>query len=148
MRNTRGFTIIEVMIVVVIVAILASVALPQYSDYVIRSKIQEATSALLAQRVRMEQYFQDNRTWTPGGGITLPCNPGTVAPLPTSQNFTFTCDNMGPNTYRVVATGNAGTSMNNFQFTINQFNQRVTTLVPAGWIARPNCWVLKRDGSC
>ena len=38
--------------------------------------------------------------------------------------------------------------MNGFTFTINQFNERATTAVPAGWTLRPNCWVLKRDGSC
>ena len=148
MRTNSGFTLIEVMITVAIVAILAAIAMPSYSEYVQRARITEATSALSDMRNKMEQYFQDNRTWTPGAGITPPCNPGTVAPLPTSQNFTFTCDTLAANTYRIVATGNAGSTMTGFEFTVNQFNQRVTTAVPAGWIPKPNCWVLKRDGSC
>jgi len=148
MRTNSGFTLIEVMITVAIVAILAAIALPSYSEYVQRARITEATSALSDMRNKMEQYFQDNRTWTPGGGITQPCNAGTVAPLPTSQNFTFTCDTLAANTYRIVATGNAGSTMYGFEFTVNQFNQRVTTAAPAGWIRPPNCWALKRDGSC
>lgn len=148
MRHNSGFTLIEVMITVAIVGILAAIAVPSYNEYVQRARITEATSSLSDMRNKMEQYFQDNRTWTPGGGITLPCNPGTVAPLPVSQNFTFTCVGLGANTYTVVATGNAGSSMAGFQYSINQFNQRVTMAVPAGWQIRPNCWVLKKDGTC
>jgi type IV pilus assembly protein PilE len=148
MRHNSGFTLIEAMITVLIVAILASIAVPSYNEYVQRARITEATSNLADMRNKMEQYYQDNRSWTPGGGITQPCNPGTVAPRPTSQHFTFTCDNLGPNTYRVVATGNVGTNMNGFQYSINQFNQRVTLALPAGWTVQPCGWVLKKDGSC
>ncbi len=149
MRSNSGFTLIEVMITVAIVAILAAIAVPSYNEYVQRARITEATSNLSDMRNKMEQYFQDNRTWTPGGGITPPCTAGTVAPLPTSQNFTFTCP-VPDGQYLHVSSPPAmpGTSMNGFTFTINQFNQRATTTVPAGWTARPNCWVLKRDGSC
>jgi type IV pilus assembly protein PilE len=138
----------EVMITVAIIAILGAIAVPSYNEYVQRARITEATSALSDMRNKMEQYFQDNRTWTPGGGIAQPCTAGTVAPLPISQNFTFTCPVLTPNTYTVVATGIAGRSMAGFTFTINQFNQRATTTVPPGWTLAPNCWVMKRDGSC
>jgi type IV pilus assembly protein PilE len=148
MRTSSGFTLIEVMITVAIVAILAAIAVPSYNEYIQRARITEATSNLADMRNKMEQYYQDNRSWTPGGGAIQPCNPGTVAPMPFSQNFTFTCDQLGPNTYRVVATGNPGSSMAGFQYTINQFNQRVTVALPAPWITRPNCWVLRKDGSC
>lgn len=148
MRQDSGFTLIETMITVAIVAILGAIAVPAYSEYVMRARITEATSALSDMRNKMEQYFQDNRSWTPGGGVAQPCTVGTVAPLPTSQNFTYTCINLAPNTYTVVATGNAASSMNGFQYTINELNQRVTVLVPTGWTPRANCWVLKKDGSC
>ena len=57
-----GFTLIEVMIVVAIVAILSAIAIPSYRNYVIRGKIPEATSNLSGQAVKMEQYFEDNKT--------------------------------------------------------------------------------------
>src|SRR4030095_7908104 len=64
-----GFTLIEVMIVVAIVAVLAAIALPNYSDYVKRSKIVEATSALSDLRVRYEQFYLDNRTYVGGCAV-------------------------------------------------------------------------------
>jgi type IV pilus assembly protein PilE len=143
MRTSRGFTIIEVMIVVVIVAILASVALPQYTDYVTRSKIQEATSALLAQRVKMEQYFQDARTYATA------CNAGTVATPPTGlKNFQISCTPAPTaSTYTIRADGIG--SMTGFVFTIDQGNNRVTIGVPAGWtVPASNCWVTRKSGTC
>jgi type IV pilus assembly protein PilE len=86
MQRKSGFTLIEVMVVVAIVAILASIAIPSYTNYIMRSKITEATSNLLAMRTKIEQYYQDTRSYAPATG-TLPCNPGTVAPLPTGLKY-------------------------------------------------------------
>ena len=148
MRSSRGFTIIEVMIVVVIVAILASIAIPSYTDYITRSKIQEATSTLLGHRVKMEQFFQDNRTYVGA------CAAGTVAPLPTGlKYFAITCSNLTASGYTVTATGNAApgldSSMAGFSYSIDQANNRVTIAVPAGWnLPAGNCWVTKKSGTC
>jgi len=71
MHRQSGFTLIEVMITIAIVAILAAIAIPNYANYLTRGKIQEATSNLLGMRVKMEQYFQDNRMYvSPGGGCS------------------------------------------------------------------------------
>ncbi len=58
-----GFTLIEVMVTVAIVAILASLALPSYTDYVRRGHIPEATSNLSASNAKMEQWFQDAKSY-------------------------------------------------------------------------------------
>jgi type IV pilus assembly protein PilE len=146
MSSSRGFTIIEVMIVVVIIAILAAVAIPQYTDYMTRSKIQEATSTLLSQRVKLEQFYQDQRTYVGA------CVAGTVAPPPSGlKYFTITCSNLTATTYTITATGGLGgeQSMNGFVFTINEGNTRATTAVPAGWtLPATNCWVTKKGGNC
>ncbi len=140
-KKYRGFTLVELMIVVAIISILAVIAVPAYTDYVRRGKIVEATSALSDMRVKMEQYFQDNRNYTSA------CQAGTVAPVPTAtNNFTFSCT-PAASTYVVTAQGIGG--MADFRYTINESNVRRTLGVASGWSGAGNsCWVLKKDGSC
>jgi type IV pilus assembly protein PilE len=143
----RGFTLIEVMIVVAIIGILSAIAVPAYTDYVRRAKIAEATSALSTMRVKFEQYFQDNRGYT--GSCTATVIPATSiahAP-PATQNFTFAC-NPAPDatTYTLVATG-VGTMLN-FSYSINQANVRQTGGTGSWGQTSATCWITKKDGSC
>jgi len=144
MRSATGFTLIEVMITVAIIAILAAVAIPSYTDYITRSKIQEATSSLLSMRTKLEQFYQDQRTFSGA------CAPGTVAPKPAGlKYFTIDCPTLNNTQYLVTATGVAGTDMALFTFTIDQANTRQTTNVPPGWTApATNCWVTRKGGIC
>ena len=57
----RGFTLIEMMIAVALVAILAAIAMPNYNNYVRRGQLSEAFTALSDMRVKMEQHYQDNK---------------------------------------------------------------------------------------
>ena len=140
MKKTTGFSLIEVMVVVAIVAILAAVAMPAYTEYVMRGKLTEAHSNLAALRTAAEQYFQDNRTYVGFG-----CAAATV----TAKYFTYTCPTLQATTYQIVATGVAGENMNGFVLSIDDTNTRRTTGVASGWTApATNCWVLRKDGSC
>lgn len=142
MLKNRGFTLIELMIVVVIVAILAGIALPAYTDYVRRGKLAEAFSSLSDMQSKMEQYFQDQRTYVGA------CAAGTVAPVPTGKYFNFVCSNLTATTYTVTATGVAS-GMTSFTYTIDQSGNKQTTAVPTGWAGSGSaCWVMKNDGSC
>lgn len=145
--RSKGFTLIELLIVIAIVAILAAVGLPSYTGFMQRGRIAEAISGLSETKLRLEQYFQDNRTYV-GACVT-----GTVAPLPTGDRakyFDFSCSSnggsLGTTTFVVVATGKD--SMSGFGYSVNQANARVTTAVPTGWTTSGSCWVLKKDGSC
>jgi type IV pilus assembly protein PilE len=145
MQRRSGFTLIEVMITVAIIAILASVALPSYTNYLVRAKLQEATTSLLDMRVKMEQFFLDNRTYQPTG-VSAPNCPVTA---PALKYFTVACTALSATQYTVTASGIndlAGLSL-----TINEANVRQTASVPStgGWtLPSTNCWLSKKSGQC
>ena len=149
MRRIFGFTLIELMIAVVVVAILSAIALPSYQDYITRGKITEATANLADMRVKMEQYFQDNRTYVGA------CVAGTTAPLPTgTKYFIFTCPTLTATAFTVQADGVAGQGMGGFVYTVNETNVQATTITggsaaaTAGWTGNAACWVIRKGGSC
>lgn len=63
MRNSKGFTLIEVVIVVVIVGILASIALPSYREYVLRGNRAEGQALLTTAAARQERYRVQNNVY-------------------------------------------------------------------------------------
>ncbi|WP_455207916.1 type IV pilin protein [Kaarinaea lacus] len=63
-KSNKGFTLIELMIAVVVVAILAMVAIPAYNDSVQKARRSDAKSTLTSAASRMEQFFLDNKTYT------------------------------------------------------------------------------------
>lgn len=141
--GSLGFTLIEVMITVAIVAILAAVALPSYRDYVIRGRLVDATNTLSATRARMEQFYQDNRTYVGG-----PC-----ATSQSVKEFTVVCDATVPAIvptaalFTIRATGSGST--NGFVFTIDQNGTQSTTALPTGWGTAPfTCWVMRKGDTC
>ena len=139
MRKNKGFTLIEVMIVVVIIGILAAVAIPNYSEYVTRSRVPEAISGLSDMRVRMEQYFQDNRTYVGA--------PACADDTTTSQFFDFSCGATESLTaFTLTATGKE--SMTNFTYSVDQAGVRRSAITASGWAATATCWVTKKGGAC
>ena len=135
---SAGFTLVELMIVVAIVGILAAVALPAYTDYVVRGKIPEATANLATKRVQMEQFFQDNLTYANA--------PACSADTNSSPYFTFSCSAASATAFSLQAVGSG--SMAGFTFTVDQSNTKATTAVPSGWTTNAACWVTKKGGSC
>ena len=149
LRAISGFTLIEIMITVAIVAILASVALPSYRDYVRRGQIPEATTFLSDYRIKMEQYFQDYKNYGTTNGAA--CANGTNAPpwntfAPSgAKYFQFSClvNNTGsvPG-YILTATGNNGMAVGHV-YTVNESNVQTTTQFKGAAVTGKNCWLLK-----
>lgn len=136
-RNA-GFSLLELLIVVAIIGILARIALPQYKDYVARSKIPEATGSLAQMRTAIEQWYADNRTYA-GFVCSSPVQPGNES----ARNFTLTCD-VAANTYTLTATGKADKGMDGYVYTVNQANAQ-TSSTPRSAGA---CWIMSNGGSC
>jgi type IV pilus assembly protein PilE len=74
MKRQKGFTLIEVMIVVVIIAILATLAIPGYREYVMRSHRRAAQAAMMEIATQQQQYFVANRAYATAAqlGYALP----------------------------------------------------------------------------
>jgi len=135
--------LIEVMVTVAIIGILAAVALPQYKDFVTRSRLADAVSGLSSVRAQMERYYQDNRTYANSGAFVAPCNAGTKF-----GDFVISCINaQNAQVFTLQARGTGPVS--GFTYTINQLDVRATTDVPPQWgRACGSKWIMKKGDTC
>lgn len=117
LRRLRGFTLLELMIAVVVVAILASVAYPSYRDFVVRSKRAEGKAALLDAAQSLERYFTTHNTYP--------------AALATAGARTHSGENASKAAYTIAIAGGGTT------FTL--------TATPANGHADPKCGNLTLD---
>jgi len=88
MRFRRGFTLVELMIVVLVIAIIASIAVPSYRSYVIRAQRSDATTALLKIRTAQEKFFLQNTAYTAEfGPAGLRMMPAATTTLTTENGY-------------------------------------------------------------
>ena len=84
-KRQAGFTLIELMIVIIIVAVLTAVAVPSYSRYVMRSQRSEAKAALLALATAQEKFYLQCNTYATAVGAANNCGTRTVAFTATTE---------------------------------------------------------------
>ena len=90
MKQAKGFTLIELMIVVTVIGILAAVALPQYRQYVVRGNRAAAQAFMLDVANREKQYLLDARSYAIDGGTTALAQLSMAPSANVQKNYTFT----------------------------------------------------------
>jgi type IV pilus assembly protein PilE len=150
MKQSLGFTLIELMIVIAVIGILAAVGLPMYTDHIRRGKITEATGALSELRLRAEKWFSDNRTYLNAGGTAV----GFDTVIKNARYFSYACPTppappATATSFSCTATGVLAQGMNGFVYTINESNTRTSTFTGLpNWNNSTTCWVTKQGETC
>jgi len=140
----RGFSLIELMVALAIATILAVVTVPSYRDHVLRSRIPEATSGLLLAGMRLEQYYQDHRSYA--SAVAAGCG----VPMPQAGEFAFSCTVPSDGqSFLLSALGRGDGAMAGFTYTLDHLGAQRTMALPAAWGKAPvDCWIEKRMARC
>ena len=114
-NSNKGFTLIELMIVVAIIAILASIAYPSYQESVRKTKRTDAQASMIDVASRLQRYKIANFTFLKAGTLPSPINltdVGVASVIPTSGQalYDLTLSNVKAGTWTLTATPKANTT--------------------------------------
>jgi type IV pilus assembly protein PilE len=141
-RSSTGFTLIELMLALAVVAIVAGIAVPQYGDYMLRARLTAAAGTLKDLRARMEQRYADNRTYAAGAACAIP------AFVDDDNAFGFACTTSDAGqrfTWTATGTGRSA----GFVYVIDESGVETTTAVRTGWTSETlpvNRFIVRKGG--
>lgn len=98
-RSVSGFTLVELMIVVAILAILSAIAVPAYGRYVERARRAQAAGVISDMQLRLERWRADNPTYNVANGAA------GFGAFPDTENYTVTLTNATATGYTLTAVG-------------------------------------------
>lgn len=129
-RTNRGFTLIEIMIVIAIIGIVITIAAPSYTEYLKKGRRAEVVSLLSEQAQILERFYTRNNVYTGVTGLSAGNDFYTLTPTITDQTFVLT------------ATRKAGTSMATDKcgdFTLSNTGVRGMNNATTG-LTTKDCW--------
>ncbi len=153
MRKQLGFTLIELMIVVVVIAILAAIAFPAYQESVAKSKRADAQGALMSLASSMERSYTENNNYCDVGTTAVancggaagdsgaPTVHGSTVPLDGGvAYYNLTISAVSPNTYTLTATRTGSMASDKCgDFTLTSVGAQNITNQSAG-VTSSDCW--------
>jgi len=135
----HGFTLIEVMITMAVVAIVTAIALPQYSDYVTRARRNDARTTLLMAAQWMERFRAETRGVYTGAALPADLN---VSPQDGTPMYDLAATTVTAAAWTLTATPRAGSSMASDPcgaFTVASDGQRTAAGQTSGSLFQ-RCW--------
>jgi type IV pilus assembly protein PilE len=141
MKKVKGYTLIELMIVIAIIGVIAAFAYPSYTNHVVRSKRADGMAALMNAAQAMERYKTNNFNYNVGDDISVVFASRVPVDGPAADAYyTLSVDNNGAGTeYTLTATPTGSLLGKEQPLTLTHTGQR-------GWGSK-TCWPTK-NSSC
>ena len=108
--GSDGFTLVELMIVVIVVGLLAAVAIPSFTDSMRKSRRSDAFAAIAAVQQAQERWRSNHSSYAPLSDADVPANGLGLSSDSTSGYYTLSQSNVTATTYTVIATAKTGKS--------------------------------------
>jgi type IV pilus assembly protein PilE len=126
-KRARGFTLTELMVVIAVLALITTIAVPSYRGYMRRANRADATAALLQLRQAQEKFFLQNGQYATGAQLTT-APPAGLGLSATSEHgyYNIVLNRPTPTTFTVTATATGGQTGDGpcTSFTINEAGVR------------------------
>ena len=137
MKKNRGFTLIEILIVMVVIGILAAIAIPSYQNQLIRGSRSNAQALIMDLANKEQFYLQAQRTYWDCASPCTDLSPmGVALPQEVSNFYTLGItkdDTKTPPTFAITATPKAGTRQEPDGWIALDNNQTKTSQYPNKW---------------
>lgn len=137
-RRSRGFTLVELMVAVAVIGVLASIAYPSYTQYVVRTRRAAAAGCLLELAQFMERVWTTNLRYDQNAGAATAL-PGTSCRTDLAASYGFTLSAVAQRTFTLSATPTGAQATRDTKCATLRFDQTNTRAISGtGTVA--DCW--------